>query len=656
MQWHFPFSALVGQDLMKRALLLNVIDPSIGGVLIKGERGTAKSTGVRALIDLLPTIRVAENCPLQCDPDDPAHLCPSCREQYQAGHAVKVLERKVRLVNLPIGTTEDRLLGTIDLEKALKSGRKAFEPGLLAEAHRGILYVDEVNLLNDQIVDLFLDAAASGMNVVEREGISFSHASRFILVGTMNPEEGDLRPQLLDRFGLSVTIEGIEEVAQRVEIIKRRLAFEESPEHFRALWAEADERLATRVVTARKGLTQIPFTESLLEMAARLAVALETDGHRADITMMKAARAYASLEGRPRVQTEDLHLAAKLVLPHRVRKLPLRQGEISTQRIEEILEKELTSSDPAEEWTPVHQNKEKNPAKIRTYKSPTECVTHLCAGTRFLRPQIPWHRLTLGTHPGRRFVLPNPSRGGSIQGCRLPHPGDSPGDLSIVGTLRAAAPFQQARRVTRLEASDKLANRTSHPFLIHWDLRLRKRSRKTGLALMMIVDSSSSMRANDRMSVTKGIIDALFQDLYLRRDKLGIITFRHTSAELVLPLTQNIRDAGHRIETLPVGGRTPLAAGLDLGTRLLLQEKRKNPETLPVMLIFSDGRPNVSCFGGDPLDETLFYAKEVKRHGIQAILVDTEFEPMATGYGYEIAQRMAAAYLTMDRLYEKSPV
>jgi magnesium chelatase subunit D len=639
MQLTFPFSALVGQDLMKRALLLNVIDPTIGGVLIKGERGTAKSTGVRALIDLLPTIKVVENCPFQCDPEEPSGFCPYCREKLDSGQKLPVKERRIRLVNLPIGTTEDRLLGSIDIERALKTGQKAFEPGLLAEAHRGILYVDEVNLLNDQIVDLFLDAAASGMNVVEREGISFAHASRFILVGTMNPEEGDLRPQLLDRFGLSATIEGIHSLPERVEIIKRRLAFEEDPAGFQSAWADQDAEMARRIVVAKASLCEIAFTENLLETAAKLAVAMETDGHRADIAMMKTARAHAALEDRRRITAEDLQMAARLVLAHRMKKSPLRKAELNQEKLKEIVDQNSSAEILSEDWAPIHQNKPKSSAKIKSYKSPVECVTHLCAGSKMLRPQIPWYRLALGTHPGRRFVLANPRKGGNVHGSRLMHPGDSPDDLSVIGTLRAAAPYQPSRG----------ANGT---LKLHWDdLRLRKRSRKTGLALMMIVDSSASMRTNDRMSVTKGIIEALFQDLYLRRDKVGIITFRHTGAEILLPLTQNIRDAIQGIDELPVGGRTPLAAGLDLGARLLVQEKRKNPETLPVMLLFSDGRPNVSCFGGDPLDETLFFAKEVKRQGIQAILVDTEFNPMATGYGYEIAQRMAATYMTMDALY-----
>ncbi|ROR03121.1 magnesium chelatase subunit D family protein [Desulfosoma caldarium] len=641
----FPFSALVGQDLMKRALLLNVVDPSLGGVLIKGERGTAKSTGVRALADLLPTIRVVENCPFRCDPDRPEELCPLCREKVAAGQTLSVVQRRVPLVNLPIGTTEDRLLGTIDIEKALKTGQKAFEPGLLAEAHRGILYVDEVNLLNDQIVDLFLDAAASGRNVVEREGISFAHASRFILVGTMNPEEGDLRPQLLDRFGLSVTIRGIDSVQERVEIVKRRLAFEADPEGFRSRWAAQDRALAQRIRSAQESLHRIALTEELLELASRIAMAMGTDGHRADIAMIKAARAHAALEGRSAVTAHDLHLAARLVLPHRVKKTPLEKAELDEEKLKELLPSEGgAGAGEAQPWVPVHHNAPKPSAHAQSAPVPGECVTHLCPMSRAVLAHMPWHRLQPGTHPGRRFSIPFSQHSGTVHGARCPLPGEPFSDVSILGTLRAAAPYQKSRQ-------NGNGNGNGRPVLLAHDIRVRKRSRKTGLSLVMVVDSSASMRSNDRMALTKGVIDALLQDLYFRRDKLGIVTFRHTAAEVLLPLTHNIRDAAQAVEALPVGGRTPLSMGLHLGLRLLVQEKRKNPETLPVMLVFSDGRPNMSAFGADPLDETFHYAREVQRQGIQAVFVDTERDPMAGGCAYEIARRMGALYLPVDRLF-----
>jgi magnesium chelatase subunit D len=641
MNQHFPFSALVGQEMMKRALLINVVDPTIGGVLIKGERGTAKTTGVRALVDLLPTIRVISGCHFQCDPEDPGAFCPDCAKKHHEGQPLNIKERKIRLVNLPIGTTEDRLLGTIDIENAIKSGQKSFEPGLLAEAHRSILYVDEVNLLNDQIVDLFLDVAASGVNLVEREGISFSHASRFVLVGTMNPEEGDLRPQLLDRFGLSVNIAGIHSLADRVEIIKRRLTFEQSPEAFRASWAGRDAELARSVLAAKESLSRVTFSENLLETAAKIAMAMEADGHRADIVMMKAARAHAVLEGRLRVSMEDLQLAARLVLPHRMKKSPLHRTDLNEDRLREVIEQSVSIENPGGDWSPVHQNSPKAASMAKSYNAPIDSVTHLCTGIKRLNPHLPWYKLMTGTHPGRRFAIADLQKNGTVQGSRLPRMGELMQDFSFVGTLRAAAPHQKRRNgqgILNIRGAD---------------LRLRKRSRKTGLSLVLILDSSASMRTNDMMSVTKGIVEAMCRDIYLKRDKLGIITFRNTRAEVILPLSQNPGDALVEIERLPVGGRTPLAAGLDLGIRLLVQEKRKNPETLPLMLIFSDGRPNVSCFGGDPLQEAFFFAREVKHQGIEAILVDTHFNPMSIGYGYEITQRMSGTYLTMDQLCRK---
>lgn len=638
MNRHFPFSAIVGQEMMKRALLLNVVDPAIGGVLIMGERGTAKSTGVRALVHLLPSIRVVEGCPFQCDPDEPDGLCSDCSKRMEGGESLQARERRIRLVDLPIGITEDRLLGTIDFERALKSGRKAFEPGLLAEVHRGILYVDEVNLLNDQIVDLFLDAAASGINVVEREGISVTHGSRFVLVGTMNPEEGDLRPQLLDRFGLCVGIEGIQTLPERVEIIKRRLTYERDPASFCGGWEEMDARLAQRIVAAKSSLEAVLFTEDLLETAARLAVAMEIDGHRADIVMMKAARANAALEGRQRVTMEDLQLAARLSLPHRTRKSPLKKPELDSDVMNQVFHESEPSGGRGREWSPVHENPSRVPVRRKDYRSPLESITHLCPTFRTQVQPVPFHRIRLGGRPGRRFAVCNASRKGKICGSRMPLGCEPLGDISIVGTLRAAAEHQQVRRsAPPLEVRGE-------------DVRLRKHSAKTGLSLMLLVDSSASMRTNDRMSATKGVLEALLTDVYLKRDKVGIITFREMSAQLVVPFTQNIREARKGIDSLPVGGRTPLASGLHLGIRLIGQERRKNPESLPVLLIFSDGRPNVSSFGGDPLQETFFFAGEVRRQGIRAILVDTEFNPMSVGYGYEITQRMEGIYLTMDRL------
>lgn len=317
----FPFSALVGQERMKMALILNAINPRLGGVLIRGEKGTAKSTAVRALANLLPEIDVVEGCPFGCDPDRPEKYCPMCRERATQGQLPRI-RRKTKVVELPINATEDRVVGTLDLEHALKHGEKRFEPGVLAEAHRGILYVDEVNLLDDHIVDVLLDSAAMGVNTVEREGVSYSHPAEFILVGTMNPEEGELRPQLLDRFGLCVAITGIADRNDRVEVVKRWAQYEDDPISFRKQWEEEENKLAKRIVNARELLPRVQISEKILTKIAQVAIEIGVDGHRADLVMMKAAKTMAAYHGRDVVSEEDVLESAELALYHRVRRKP----------------------------------------------------------------------------------------------------------------------------------------------------------------------------------------------------------------------------------------------------------------------------------------------------------------------------------------------
>lgn len=326
---NYPFTAVVGQEDMKRALLLNIIYPAIGGVLIRGEKGTAKSTAVRALADVMPLRRQVEHCRYACDPDDPAHFCDECR----AKESLSVTSGRMRVVNLPVSATEDRVVGTIDIEYALKHGEKRFEAGILADANRNILYVDEVNLLDDHVVDLLLDAAAMGVNSIEREGISYAHPSRFVLVGTMNPEEGDLRPQLLDRFGLVVDVAGEDNTEKRVEIVRRRLAYEEDPEAFCTSFRDEQDALGRRITEAQKRLSGVTYSDAALTVIAEVAVALGVDGHRADITVLKTAIANAAYRGSDRVETEDLQIAARLALPHRMRRRPFEEGVMDFEEI-----------------------------------------------------------------------------------------------------------------------------------------------------------------------------------------------------------------------------------------------------------------------------------------------------------------------------------
>jgi len=323
----YPFAAIVGQEHLKLALILNIIDPTIGGVLIRGEKGTAKSTAVRGLADILPVIEVVEDCPFQLPARDTHWVCGHCMDHTRlngddtAGLPARK-ERKIRVVELPLGATEDRLVGTLNLEHALKTGEKKFEPGILAEAHRGILYVDEVNLLDDHLVDVLLDSAAMGMNTVEREGVSFAHPARFTLVGTMNPEEGELRPQLLDRFGLCVNIEGIRDAAARVQIMERRLQFDNDPARFSNDWLSESAKLSERIQIAQKQCAEVTAEKPILERIASACLELGVDGHRADIVTLKTARALAAYEDRTKVTGEDVAAAAELALPHRVRRTP----------------------------------------------------------------------------------------------------------------------------------------------------------------------------------------------------------------------------------------------------------------------------------------------------------------------------------------------
>ena len=332
----YPFAAIVGQEEMKTALLLSIVMPSLGGVLIKGEKGTAKSTAVRAAAALLPDLDAVRGCACHCDPALPEHYCDACQKRSAEGELPRE-EVSMRVVELPVSATEDRVVGTLDMEAAIGHGRKEFEPGILAAANRNILYVDEINLLEDHIVDILLDSAAMGVNTVEREGISYAHPARFVLIGTMNPEEGDIRPQLLDRFALSVTVAGEQDAESRVEVIRRRIAYERDPDAFAALYAAEQEQLRTQIVAARKRVDLVEVSDDILGQAVQISLTLGVDGHRADITLIKAGIAHAALAGRNTVTAEDLQRVSRLVLAHRMRRRPFEEGAVDWSAVDAIL-------------------------------------------------------------------------------------------------------------------------------------------------------------------------------------------------------------------------------------------------------------------------------------------------------------------------------
>ena len=334
----FPFVSIVGQEDMKRTLLLNIVDPGIGGALIKGEKGTAKSTTVRSLSQILPDRTVSKGCPFGCDPSRPDRLCPYCAEKMEKDGSLPSAQTRMKVVELPLSATEDRVAGTLDIEHVLKTGEKKFEPGVLAQANGNLLYVDEVNLLDDHIVDLLLDSAAMGVNYIEREGVSFAHPSRFILVGTMNPEEGELRPQLLDRFGLSVDVKGDRDTEQRMEVVRRRIAFDEDPQAYTESVRDETEKMKRKIIRARELLPKIETDDSVLRAVVTVTSAFGLDGHRADITMMKAAKANAALEGRTQVTKDDIRAVAALVLSHRMRRRPFEEESFDFEELDRCLE------------------------------------------------------------------------------------------------------------------------------------------------------------------------------------------------------------------------------------------------------------------------------------------------------------------------------
>ncbi len=338
MPFIYPFTAIVGQERMKRALILNAVDQRIGGVLIRGERGTAKSTAARAMAALLPEIEVFADSPFNDDPAEPLTWSDWARERKAQGNDLEIVKRRIRFIDLPVSATEDRVVGTLDIEKAIQKGERHFEPGVLAAANRGLLYIDEVNLLDDHVVDLLLDSAAMGVNVVEREGISFSHPARFILVGTMNPEEGDLRPQLLDRFALAVEILGIRDARERVQIMERHLAYESNPERFHQEWLPMEQELSNRIAKARDLVDKVTYTSRNLLAIAALTSSLNVEGHRADLVILKAARAQAAFDYRSVITDRDIALAAELALPHRIRQGPFQKTEVTPDQLQERIE------------------------------------------------------------------------------------------------------------------------------------------------------------------------------------------------------------------------------------------------------------------------------------------------------------------------------
>jgi magnesium chelatase subunit D len=634
----YPFAALVGQERLKQALILNAVNPRLGGVLIRGEKGTAKSTAARGLAELLPPIAMVAGCPFHCHPEQPELMCDSCRRRLEQGEVLPRRDRAMPVVDLPLGTTEDRLLGTIDLEKAIKSGEKHFEPGLLAAANRGILYVDEVNLLDDHLVDVLLDAAAMGVNVVEREGISYAHPARFILVGTMNPEEGELRPQLLDRFGLCVEVTGLHNLPARMDVVTRRLAFERDPEAFAARWQPEQEALRQAIVRARERLPRVSYTEDLLRFITLICLDQGVDGHRSDIYMLKAAQTLAAYRGREAVEEADVKAAAALVLPHRLRRKPFSDAALDEKKLEESFRKHREEEE---------QRRAAAPPPLPGEAAPEDEEVAL-VGETTVPPgaTFPVRPLTLPADrqakkaPGARTRARSEDRSGRYVRPAL-HPAGPP-DLALDATLRAAAPCQALRE------KGNLALAITEP-----DLRYKVREKRIGRHILFVVDASGSMGADRRMAETKAAILSLLVDAYQKRERVGLIVFRGAEAKVALPFTHSVELAQRQLAYLPTGGKTPLPHALHLAHELLKQERTRHPQDAFLLVLITDGRGNISLKrGGAPMAEVKELGAQFKTLGVNSLILDTEpFAPcLDLGCLPELSRLMGGAYHSLQTL------
>ncbi|MFL6283251.1 MAG: magnesium chelatase ATPase subunit I [Pyrinomonadaceae bacterium] len=687
----FPFTAVVGQDEMKLALLLNVVAPAVGGVLVTGHRGTAKSTAVRALADLLPKIAAVRGCAYNCDPFDSESLCDDCFARLAAGEKLKAERVSVPVVELPLGATEDRVCGTIDLGRALKEGVKAFEPGLLARANRGFLYIDEVNLLEDHLVDLLLDVAATARNRVEREGVSAEHPSRFRLVGSCNPEEGELRPQLLDRFGLCAEVETVRDLDSRVLIVERREAFENDSESFLAAHADEQERLRRRVTRAARAYSSVKVSRSVLRSIAGLCLRLNVDGHRGEITIARAARALAAFEGRGEVTADDVRRVAPMSLRHRLRRDPLEQG--GGARVENHIGElfgdadstDARRDDSVQPRAHAQSNRGGEASRMRTDKNGSarsdgsraremrdengrgdgedgaelnvaiaevrldkESASASASGaSKRARKVSHSARMRTGTR-GSTFTARGRYAGASLQ------PERGTRSLAVDATLRAAAP--------RLSRTDDATART----LDAGELRFKRFKGKAGTLFLFLVDASGSMAFN-RIAQAKGALAQLLRRSYVNRDRVSLVSFRGRGTEVLLAPSASVSRARRVLDEMSVGGGSPLAAGLARALGVARRASDAGAQRIR-LVVFTDGRANVpladegtpssnAVSAKTPAARKARIGEEIQRLGASlraacadSLVIDTQTRFTSGGEGEFLADALGARYLRLPQL------
>ncbi len=617
----FPFSAIVGQELVKKALLLNCIKPSIGGVLLSGEKGTAKSTIVRALTSLLPTVNV---------------------------------------VTLPLNATEDMVLGGIDIEAALKEGKSIFQPGLLAKAHRNILYIDEVNLLSESIINTILDAASSGICTIEREGLSYSYPAGFILIGSMNPEEGGLTPQILDRFGFYVDVKAETNIRSRIEIVENRLAFETDPAHFIQKYQLENSLLSEKIETAKQLVEKVELSENTIKLIADICHQSFVAGHRGDIAFCNGVMALAAFENRLNTTREDVELVKGLALAHRIRTANQPKNEDTNQDNSGKDNSEQQSPDTQEQQTnnqsstsdtrqPIsdleHQSndmqeqeqKQENDTNDSSLDEELFEIGNLELNTNIIEYKKDRIHRNKGT--GKRSKTKTNSKHGHYVRVRFPK-GDI-SDLAFDATLRAAAPFQKIRA--------KNGNAVS---IYKQDIRIKVREKRVGNTILFLLDTSGSMGINRRMAEAKAAVFELLKESYKKRDSVGLMRFNQNNAHLELQPTRSLDLAHKCLKDIKVGGKTPLAAGIRSSVELMKATIRKNPEVLPVVIILSDGRANQCSKGEKPMQTALEAAKKAAKEPIRFIIIDTETGFIRLGMAQKLAKTLEAEYYKLENLKE----
>jgi magnesium chelatase subunit D len=590
----FPFTALVGQELLKKALLINAIDPSIGGVLIKGDKGTGKSTAVRSLSYILPEIQVVEGCSFNCHPQDRTLMCQSCQQEYNANGKLPSVKTHMKIVDMPVSATEDMVIGTIDIKKAIKEGIKALEPGILARANRNILYIDEVNLLDNHLVNILLDSAAMGVNIVEREGISLSHPSRFVLVGTMNPEEGGLRPQILDRFGLSVEVRALESKEERLKIMKYRREFDQNPDNFEEKFFKKQENLKKEIITAQKILPTVEIPLEMLEKMVEITAGLGIKTHRADIVLEKTSRVLSALNGRRKVNLDDIKEAALMALPHRINQLPFQKEEpLTSETIENLLEGE-----PPEEIFRIDRN-----------------------------------------HQLRKDII-RQEAGGSLQGK------NSPKVVGDRGMYLKARESNKPRNVAVDATVRKAAreNRGKGEFMVLPEHVMEKVRVSTAEALYIIlIDSSSSMRLDKKIGFAKSLSWLLLKESYEKKNRVALLAFSGDEAEVLAHPTSNLNRIEESLEELPTGGKTPFTPALYQALKMAHKEKR----IVPVIIVISDGRGNVFMEGNLENDVKLISSMI---NGVNLVFVNAESRGRSIGILEDISSTFNSPHFYLEEI------